>query len=119
MTRTWFCGMPRVSATPDLTANGTCVDDQIVTWSPCHSARIARGSIGTACEPVGDVAPATTTSAAAIAASASPLTIVDAAGDVAGRGQVLVRVRRDGLVDERGVRARAPPRGRGSARRSS
>ena len=51
MTRTWFCDIPSVSATPDRTANGTCVDDQIVTWSPCHSARIARGSIGTACEP--------------------------------------------------------------------
>ena len=51
MTRTWFNGMPSVSATPDLTPNGTCVDDQIVRWSPCHSATIARGSIGTACEP--------------------------------------------------------------------
>ena len=36
---------------PALTPNGTWVDDQIVTWSPCHSARIARGSIGPACEP--------------------------------------------------------------------
>ena len=37
-------------ATPERAMNGTCVDDQTVTWSPCHSATIARGSIGTACD---------------------------------------------------------------------
>ena len=56
MTRIRFCGISSVSATPALAANGTCVDDQIVTWSPCHSARIARGSIGTGVRAVGDVA---------------------------------------------------------------
>ena len=37
--------------TPLRAANGTCVDVQIVTWSPDHCATIARGSIGAACEP--------------------------------------------------------------------
>ena len=36
---------------PLRAANGTCVDDQTVTRSPCHCATIARGSIGAPCEP--------------------------------------------------------------------
>ena len=44
-------GSSSVSGTPLRAENGTCVDDQIVTWSPYHWATIARGSIGTACDP--------------------------------------------------------------------
>ena len=40
----------RVVATPLRAMNGTCVDVHTVTLSPCHSATIARGSIGTACD---------------------------------------------------------------------
>ena len=46
-----FSGMSRVSATSARAANGTCVDDQICTRPDRHSATIARGSIGTACDP--------------------------------------------------------------------
>src|SRR5213076_2028912 len=52
--------------------NGTWVDDQTVTRSPCHCATIARGSIGAPCDPSATYRPFTTTSAPAIAASASP-----------------------------------------------
>ena len=51
MIRTLFIAISRVWATPSWTMYGTWVDDQMVTWSPCHSAMIARGSIGTACDP--------------------------------------------------------------------
>ena len=34
-------------ATPARAANGVWVEDHTVTRSPCHSATIARGSIGT------------------------------------------------------------------------
>ena len=51
MMRTRDSGISSVVATPERAANGTCVDDQIVTRSPCHCAMIARGSIGTPCEP--------------------------------------------------------------------
>ena len=37
--------------TPLRASNGTCVEVQIVTLSPDHWATMARGSIGTACEP--------------------------------------------------------------------
>ena len=50
MTRTSASGSCRVVATPERAMNGTCVDVQTVTLSPCHSATIARGSIGTACD---------------------------------------------------------------------
>jgi len=49
MMRTEVSGMPRQRATPLRALKGTCVEDQIVTWSPCHSAITARGSIGAAC----------------------------------------------------------------------
>ncbi len=48
--RTFASGTCRVWATPDRAAYGTCVEDQIVTSSPCHCATTARGSIGTPCE---------------------------------------------------------------------
>jgi hypothetical protein len=48
--RTCASGSFRVVATPLLAMNGTCVDDQIVTRSPCHCAITAWGSIGTACD---------------------------------------------------------------------
>ena len=48
MMRTSASGSSSVLATPARAMNGTCVDDQTVTLSPCHSATIARGSIGTA-----------------------------------------------------------------------
>ena len=48
MTRTSASGIWRVVATPERAMNGTWVDVHTVTLSPCHSATIARGSIGTA-----------------------------------------------------------------------
>ena len=48
MMRTWFSGISSVSATPERAMNGTCVDDQTVTFEPCHWAITACGSIGTA-----------------------------------------------------------------------
>ena len=48
--RTWLSGISSVVATPLRAMNGTCVDDQMVTRSPCHWATIACGSIGTACD---------------------------------------------------------------------
>ena len=50
MMRTFDSGICSVCATPPRAANGTWVDDQTVTLSPCHWAMIARGSIGTPCE---------------------------------------------------------------------
>ena len=55
-TRTCDSGICSVCATPARAAYGTCVDVQTVTWSPCHCATTARGSIGTPCDRVGDVA---------------------------------------------------------------
>ena len=49
-TRTFDSGIPSVWATPARATNGTCVDDQIVTRSPCHSrddrARLDRDALG-------------------------------------------------------------------------
>ena len=56
MMRTWLSGSSSVSRRRCGPMNGTCVDVQIVTWSPCHWATIARGSIGTRVRHVGDVA---------------------------------------------------------------
>ena len=50
ITRTRLSGSSSVSAMPDRVSNGTCVEDQTVSFSPCHCATIARGSIGTAWE---------------------------------------------------------------------
>ena len=74
LTRTAFSGSWSVSATSVRAAKGTCVDDQICTLSPCHSATMARGSIGTPDDPSATKRLFTTTAAVAIAASASPLT---------------------------------------------
>ena len=51
MMRTLLAGSSSVSMTPLRAANGTCVEVQIVTWSPDHWATMARGSIGAAWEP--------------------------------------------------------------------
>ena len=75
--RTWDWGSCRTCATPALAAYGTWVELQIVTLSPCHCARSARGSIGAPCEASATYRPLTTTSASAIPASASPFTIVE------------------------------------------
>ena len=64
-------------ATPLRAMKGTCVDDQIVTLSPCHCATTAWGSIGTACDMSASYRSLTTMSAFSMAASASPLTMVD------------------------------------------
>src|SRR4029077_13400603 len=75
-TRTSDSGIASVRATPARAAYGTWVDDQMVTLSPCHCATTARGSIGTPWDASETYRPLTTTSAVAIAASASPFTIV-------------------------------------------
>ena len=74
--RTSASGISSVCATPARAAYGTCVEDHTVTLSPCHCAITARGSIGTPCEASETYRPFTMTSAVAIAASASPFTIV-------------------------------------------
>ncbi len=56
MMRTLLAGSSSVSMTPLRAANGTCVEVQIVTWSPDHCATMARGSIGTGVRAVGDEA---------------------------------------------------------------
>ena len=60
---------------PDRVSNGTCVEDQTVSFSPCHCATIARGSIGTAWEASATRRVRTTSSAPAMAASTSPCSI--------------------------------------------
>jgi len=50
MMRTLDSGISSVVATPERAMNGTWVEVHTVTLSPCHSATIARGSIGTACD---------------------------------------------------------------------
>ena len=50
MMRTCDSGISSTVATPERAANGTWVEDQTVTLSPCHCAMMARGSIGTPCE---------------------------------------------------------------------
>jgi hypothetical protein len=74
--RTLASGTWSVCATPERAAYGTCVEDQIVTSSPRQCATTARGSIGTPCDASDSYRLFTTTSALAIAASASPFTIV-------------------------------------------
>ena len=77
MMRTLLAGSSSVSMTPLRAANGTCVEVQIVTWSPDHCATIARGSIGVACEPSATKRLLTTMSASRMPCSMSPLTIVE------------------------------------------
>ena len=50
MMRTCDSGICSVWATPERAANGTCVELQTVTRSPCHCAISARGSIGAPCD---------------------------------------------------------------------
>ena len=77
MMRTLLAGSSSVSMTPLRAANGTCVDVQIVTWSPDHCATMARGSIGAACEPSATKRLLITMSASRMPCSTSPLTIVE------------------------------------------
>ena len=77
MMRTLLAGSSSVSMTPLRALNGTCVDVQIVTWSPDHWATMARGSIGVACEPSATKRLLITRSASFMPCSTSPLTIVE------------------------------------------